>query len=170
MVIVGKRVIGKVNRLRNTCAFEVFNGVSIAHQPQPNVRITLYQILVNMEDARRQTGIVDELYAIFLVVRNDVFANDDLECRAYIIMKPDLDSIVSVVANDVIFYQGFTGPIQIDAVVTVVFKCVRANHASFTSVCIVHAITGVNDAIMQKVKRLPCLDPIVTVLDGESYD
>jgi len=166
IIVADKGVVVDVNTLRNAGRPKVFDGIPIVHQPQPDHGVVPNKVALDENETVRQVGIVDELNAIFVIAGNCVVADDDVQHRTGIRMKPDLDPVVAVVADDVVCDDHLSSPVQIDSIIAIVLEKVVPAEAATTFV--VDRIAISNEPVMENLKRASGRDAIATILNRES--
>src|SRR3990172_4209968 len=112
-----KSVIEQENFLRNTGTLKILPAMTATHAPQSSRLVFMNQISFNNKDSVRQPIIIDKLNAIFAVTVDVIVANDTAQYRTVVGLKTDLDTVVLVVANNVILDDDVHLVVQVDPII-----------------------------------------------------
>ncbi len=112
---------------------------------------------------------MNELDPIFSVTVDLVPRDDDIQRRPTVALHPDLDTVIPVVANDVVLDSDVHGIVEIDAVIAVVLERAKLYQPT-AAVFVVHAVARVPHHAVEQVELGARGDAVVAVLDGEALD
>ena len=103
MVIGDKGVVENVNWFRDAGSPVILDGDAVIHQTNPSHGTGFDQVMFDQEVPVRQAGVIDELDAIFPVTDDLVASNDNIQPWSCVIMQANLDPIIPITANKIIF-------------------------------------------------------------------
>ena len=94
---------------------------------------------------------MNELDPIFSVSVNLVACDDDVLRWSAEILHPDLNTVIIVIANNVIRDNNVDTIIEINAIIAVKLKCAELHQAAAT-ILVVHTIAGAPDQAVKQVE------------------
>ena len=125
-------------------------------------------VVFEEEHSFHQQTVVDELDAI-LSVGGDLVAAHTIDQWLCGFAESNLNAVVAVVADDVVFYGDVELPVQIDAFFAVVFDAVESAGATAAGL-VIDAIAALRDVIVPNVDNGAGDDAVAGVADGEADD
>lgn len=168
MIIGNKGVVKQVDWFANTSATEVLAGFLVVHEPQTGFYVVFNKVALDQKEAVRAFPIANELDAILIIPHNGIAPDDDIQGWTAVGLKPDLDTIVTIMANEIILNDHRCLSVQVDGIITIIFKEIMATEA--TAPFVVNCIAVANKAVMQDLQSGGCADAIIAILDRKPHD
>ena len=143
-----------------------------SHQPQPGVEAVEDQVVLDPQHPvgwHRLVVVLDDLDAVFLVARDQVVPDDDRQRRPDVGMEPDLDPVVAVADDHVVFNERVHGAVEVHRVVAVVGEEVSATHPA-AAVLVVNRIAVVCEDVVEDVQFAVGQDPVAAICDVKADD